>query len=86
MSTELLLSLAEDYSQLLDCPGDDFNVLIRIGEDYDYREFKAHSFILRSRSTYFRSALSNKWVKKEGNYYIFQKSNVSSEVFEIILK
>ncbi|RHZ45364.1 hypothetical protein Glove_680g50 [Diversispora epigaea] len=86
MSTELLLSLATDYIQLLQYPDEDFNVLIKIGENNDYQEFKAHSVILRSRSTYFRIALSNQWVKKEGDYYIFQKSNISPETFEIILK
>ncbi|CAG8463974.1 117_t:CDS:2 [Diversispora eburnea] len=48
MSTELLLSLATDYIQLLQYPEEDFNVLIKIGENNNYQEFKAHSVILRS--------------------------------------
>ncbi|GBC24811.2 BTB/POZ protein [Rhizophagus irregularis DAOM 181602=DAOM 197198] len=48
--------------------------------------FKAHSVILRARSYYFRSAFSSNWAKKEGDFYIFKKPNVTPIVFKIILK
>ena len=44
------------FSRLNDA--DDFDVIIRIGEDQNVKEFYAHSVILRARSPYFKSALS----------------------------
>ncbi|CAG8534399.1 1343_t:CDS:2 [Acaulospora morrowiae] len=82
MSAELLVLLSVDFIQLLEA-ADDFDVLIRVGEQK--KEFKAHSIILRTRSTYFKSALADQLVEKEGSFYVFQKPNISSETFAIIL-
>jgi hypothetical protein len=65
---------------------DDYDVTIKVGEGINIKSFKAHSNILRSRSSYFRAALSTNWVKKEDNIIYFDKPNISPEVFEIILK
>jgi hypothetical protein len=77
--------LLRDISNLYD-KADDYNVKIQIGEDSEMEIFKAHSVILRARSNYFRSAFSSNWAKKEGDFYIFKKPNVSPIVFQIILK
>ncbi|CAG8677266.1 10750_t:CDS:2, partial [Scutellospora calospora] len=45
-----------------------------------------HSCVLRARSTYFHSALSSDWVKTDGNFIVFEKSNISPEVFQMILR
>jgi hypothetical protein len=67
---------------------DDHNVIIRVGENHNIREFHAHSSILRGRSAYFKSALSSKWVdkKNENGIIEFEKPNINPNIFEIILK
>ncbi|RIA90977.1 hypothetical protein C1645_822645 [Glomus cerebriforme] len=64
----------------------EFDVIIKIGEENNYKEFEAHSFVLLTRSIYFRTALSKEWVKKQDNKMIFHKPNITPKVFEIILK
>ncbi|CAG8522423.1 10575_t:CDS:2 [Acaulospora colombiana] len=85
-STELLEDLSVDYGSLIE-DNHESNVLIEVGEEPNFKIFKAHSLILRSRSAYFRVALSNEWAKKddEGNY-VFKKQNINPQTFEIILK
>ncbi|RGB33295.1 hypothetical protein C1646_761894 [Rhizophagus diaphanus] len=78
-------TLLRDISELYD-GADDYNVKIQVGEDSETEIFNAHSVILRARSTYFRSAFSSNWAKKEGDFYIFKKPNVSAIVFQIILR
>ncbi|GBB92184.1 hypothetical protein RclHR1_01980009 [Rhizophagus clarus] len=65
---------------------DDYNVKIQIGEDLKMETFKAHSVILRARSTYFRDAFSSSLIKKVGDFYVFKRSDMTPFVFEIILK
>ena len=64
----------------------DYDVKIIIGEEPNIKEFKAHSVILSSRSTYFKTALSSRWARKENGIIIFNKPNISPLVFEILLK
>ena len=47
--------LSKDLSLILN-DSDDFNVIIRVGEGQNIKEFRAHSVILRARSPYFKSA------------------------------
>jgi hypothetical protein len=63
------------------------DVIIKVGEGPDVNELRAHSFVLRVRCPYFKRALSSDWEEKDddGNY-IFKKSNISTVVFQIILK
>ncbi|GBC03152.1 hypothetical protein RclHR1_00050060 [Rhizophagus clarus] len=84
MSTELLKTLSNDFVWLLNY-ADDYNMLIRVGEEPNVQTFKAHSIVLRARSTYFRYALSAEWATMEGNTYYFTKPNITPESFEIIL-
>ncbi|CAG8637999.1 14896_t:CDS:2, partial [Acaulospora colombiana] len=85
MSAELLILLSTDFTQLLES-AEDFNVLIRVGEQpKNYKEFKAHSVVLRARSSYFKSSLADQWVEREGNFYVLKKPNVLPEIFDIIL-
>jgi len=74
----------QDFGSALE-NGDDYDVIIKAGEDA--KELRAHSFVLRTRCSYFKSALSGDWKEKDddGNY-IFKKPNVSFEVFQLILK
>jgi hypothetical protein len=86
MSRQILTdTLLRDIGELYD-GADDYNVKIQVGEDSEMEIFNAHSVILRARSTYFRSAFSSNWAKKEGDFFIFKKPNVTAIVFQIILK
>ncbi|GBC04624.1 hypothetical protein RclHR1_05790005 [Rhizophagus clarus] len=86
MSSETLSnSLLRDLNRLYN-DADDYDVIIQVGEESDIEDFKAHSNILRIRSTYFNAALSSNWVKKDGNVIIFKKPNIKPYVFKIILK
>ncbi|CAG8577055.1 19892_t:CDS:2 [Cetraspora pellucida] len=80
---ELLKTLSKDLCQLLDV-ADEYNVLITVGTDDNTKTFKAHTVILRSRSAYFRYALSGDWARKD--HIVFNKPNISPEAFEVILK
>ncbi|CAG8720175.1 97_t:CDS:1, partial [Scutellospora calospora] len=64
MLKEFFTTLSEDFSHLLD-QSDDYNISLEIGEEPDVKIFKAHSIILLARCSYFRTALSNEWMRKE---------------------
>ncbi|CAG8530979.1 14171_t:CDS:2, partial [Racocetra persica] len=55
----------------------DYDIIIQAGNESDFTDFKAHSLILRARSRYFKSALSDRWAKNKENIYCFQKPNIS---------
>ncbi|RIB13280.1 hypothetical protein C2G38_2144628 [Gigaspora rosea] len=81
----LLKTLSKDLCHLLD-EAIEYNVLITTGAGDNTKTFKAHTVILRSRSTYFHNALSDTWAKKESDNIVFTKPNISPEAFEVILK
>lgn len=86
MDTNVLLeNLSAKLGNMLK-NADDFNTIIRIGQDPNVQTFYAHSNILRALSPYFNKALSKDWVKKENEMFVFDKPNVSPSCFEIILK
>ncbi|RHZ86410.1 hypothetical protein Glove_51g60 [Diversispora epigaea] len=65
----------------------DFNVNIFVGVEPNIKVFKAHSLVLRARSSYFRAALSKNWaIKTKDNFYTLKKPNISPDIFEPILK
>jgi hypothetical protein len=77
--------LSKDFSSILN-DADDYNVIIQVSENNNIKEFRAHSVILRARSRYFKSALSSEWITKKNNMIIFNKPNINSTVFDIILR
>ncbi|CAG8658783.1 10670_t:CDS:2, partial [Racocetra persica] len=79
--------MAEDYKQLYESR-DDYDVIIYAGEEPNSEEIHAHSLVLRTRSAYFRGALSSRWAikDKDNGCFIFKKPNISPSVFELILK
>ena len=83
--TEFFQSLSKDFSQLLE-NSDDYNVIIRVGDENREKTFYAHSIILRTRSPYFHTALSNDWARKEGDSIVFVKPNITPVVFDLILR
>ncbi len=88
MTLILHSSLSKELSLILD-DADDYNVIIRVGENQNAKEFHAHSVILvilRARSPYFKSALSTNWITKKDNMITFSKPNITPTVFDMILK
>jgi len=77
--------LSKDFSLILN-DADDFNVIIKVGENSNTKEFLAHSVILRARSPYFKGALSAEWIKRENNMIMFNKPNITPTVFDMVLK
>ncbi|CAG8591227.1 2081_t:CDS:2 [Acaulospora colombiana] len=85
MSTNWLDLLSRDYLVLLET-SEHYDIVIHVGQEPEVKEFRAHSLVLRTRSTYFKAALSSNWARLEGGLFVFNKPNISPKVFEIILK
>ena len=86
LSLKHISKLINDLTNMMN-ESDYYDIEIKIGnDDDDVKIFKAHSHILKARSSYFRVALSDNWVKKsENGIILFEKKNLSPKVFEIIL-
>ena len=79
--------LVNDFSNLLKEP-DYYDVEIKVGTDVydDVKTFKAHSGILKTRCSYFKTALSNNWIKRsDDGTILFEKENISPKIFEVLL-
>ena len=85
MTSLFHFGLSKDLSLLLN-DADDFNVIIKVGENNNAKEFRAHSVILRARSPYFKIAFSANWVTRENDIITLDKPNISPTVFDMILK
>ncbi|CAG8435038.1 6239_t:CDS:2 [Scutellospora calospora] len=85
MYIESLTRLSNDIIKLIH-NSEGYDVKIKVGESPNTQEFKAHSLILRARSPYFNRALSHDWTRKQENFIVFEKPNVSPNIFEIILR
>jgi hypothetical protein len=86
MASEFLRGLSQDLSQLLN-DADDYNVVIKVGESSNTKEFRAHSSILRARSPYFKKAFSqNRGVTKKNDIFNLTKPNISPIVFDMIIR
>ena len=84
-SENLLKDLSNDLANLL-VNGDNYDVIIRVDKETDVKEFRAHSIILAARSAYFRAALSKNWAHRKNGIITFEKPNIPSNTFEVILK
>ncbi|EXX78801.1 hypothetical protein GLOIN_2v130112 [Rhizophagus irregularis DAOM 181602=DAOM 197198] len=85
MNSNFIEFLLKDYSRLYESENF-YDVIIKVGDESNFKEFRVHSIILCARSKYFRTALSNKWANiKDGKIY-FDKPNSSIKAFDIILK
>ncbi len=86
MSSRYVSEVIEDFEKALE-NSDDYDVIIKAGEDSDEKELRAHSFVLSARCPYFKRALSREWEEKDDNgKFIFKKPNISHEVFQLILR
>ncbi|CAG8618699.1 20872_t:CDS:2 [Dentiscutata erythropus] len=84
-SSDSLLELSNDFDQLL-IKEQNYDVIIKAGDENDVQEFRVHALILITRSQYFRTALSDNWARKDGNVTILEKPNVSPKIFQLLLK
>ncbi|RIB23404.1 hypothetical protein C2G38_2242706 [Gigaspora rosea] len=86
MATTYFNDVTDDFKRLYETK-EDYDAIIIAGEKPNVKELQVHSFILRTRSSYFRSAFSSKWAERNNNgHLILKKPNISALVFEIILK
>ncbi|CAB4373432.1 unnamed protein product [Rhizophagus irregularis] len=77
--------LSEAFGQLLKIETD-YNVIIYIGKEPNFKEFHAHSNVLRCRSEYFDKILSDDSIEKKDGKYIIKKQNISPQAFNVVLK
>ncbi|GBB83439.1 hypothetical protein RclHR1_10170001 [Rhizophagus clarus] len=82
MSFDFSQELSIDYEKLLETDKE-YDIIIHVGEEQNVEEFHALSNILRVRSQYFRTVLSNE--KKNGKY-IIDIPDISPQLFKIILR
>ncbi|RHZ89543.1 hypothetical protein Glove_13g259 [Diversispora epigaea] len=79
MSSVFQADIIEDYKQLYESE-EGYDVKIYIGEDgNDLNESHAHSAVLRSRSTYFCKAFSDKWMKKQNGIFDYDLIKISNQ-------
>ena len=79
--------LVNDFSNLLK-ESDYYDVEIKVGTDVrdGVKTFKTHSGILKTRCSYFKTALSNNWIKRsDDGTILFEKENISPKIFEVLL-
>src|SRR6266542_3543004 len=63
------------------------DVIIRVGQGANTKEFPAHIGLLRARSPYFDVALSSRWVQADRNEpVIFEKADMSPATFGVVLR
>ncbi|GBC03102.1 hypothetical protein RclHR1_00050010 [Rhizophagus clarus] len=83
MPSEYLQEVADGLEKLLENEND-FNVIIYVGENEHLKEIHAHSHILRTRSQYFRTALSKEGSEKKDGKFVLRKHNISPQLFKVI--
>ncbi|KAF0550179.1 BTB-domain-containing protein [Gigaspora margarita] len=74
--------LVNNYKRLFQI-NDQYDVIIRVNESIGFKDFYAHSLILRTRSSYFETICSN---NEDKNPFIFTIENISTTVVEVILR
>jgi hypothetical protein len=85
MSTQFFTKLSQNYLELLK---DDkyYDTTIEVGEDPNVKIFRTHKNILCYRSPYFRRIFSSNKRNNYSDLVHIKLSNISSEIFQIILE
>uniref|UniRef100_U9UES3 BTB domain-containing protein n=1 Tax=Rhizophagus irregularis (strain DAOM 181602 / DAOM 197198 / MUCL 43194) TaxID=747089 RepID=U9UES3_RHIID len=78
-------SLSQNYIGILE-DNEYYDVTIEAGEDPNVKIFRAHLIILCHRSPFLRRALASKKKNDNNNLTHIKLSNISPEIFQIILK
>ncbi|RHZ87329.1 hypothetical protein Glove_37g111 [Diversispora epigaea] len=84
MTTKFYDRLSNDLTQLLENPID-YNVKIEVGEEPASQIFEVHSYILQSRSPYFKKKF-NESPFNESHVKDLKMPNISTKVFNVIIK
>ncbi|RHZ85525.1 hypothetical protein Glove_64g67 [Diversispora epigaea] len=84
MSFKFFDKLSQDFSELLN-DKKEYNVVIEVDKERNKKSFTTHSVVLRYRSSYFYKELENVTTNENHTKTII-KPNISSPLFEIILK
>ncbi|POG69923.1 hypothetical protein GLOIN_2v147333 [Rhizophagus irregularis DAOM 181602=DAOM 197198] len=85
MISKFWAELSNDYEKFFETEIG-YDVIIYAGDDQNVKEIHAHSNILCARSQYFRTEFSNELAEKRDGKFIFRKSNISPQLFNIILR
>jgi hypothetical protein len=85
MSKQFFQNLSQNYIEILE---DDeyYDITIEVGEDPNVKIFRAHTIILYYRSPFLRRTLSSNRKNDNGVLAHVRLSNISPEIFTIILK
>ena len=85
VDNKLLLKLSQN---LIDILNDEeyYDITIEVGNDPHVKIFRAHMVILNYRSPYLQRILSTNKKKNNGTLVHIKLSNISPEIFEIILR
>ncbi len=85
MSKQFFSSLSQNYIEILK---DDeyYDITIEVGEDPNVKIFRAHMIILCYRSPFLRRTLASNKKNDDGILTHIKLSNISPEIFQIILK
>ncbi|RHZ75059.1 hypothetical protein Glove_217g283 [Diversispora epigaea] len=86
MAFKFLEKLSQDLTELLN-DKEECNIVIEVDQEQNKKTFTAHSAVLRYRSSYFNKELANTIPNDDNNNIkTITKPNISSQIFEIILK
>ncbi|RHZ65599.1 hypothetical protein Glove_313g22 [Diversispora epigaea] len=86
MTTKFFDRLSNDLSQLLEDPTD-YNVTIEIGEAPNNQIFKVHSYILQSRSPYFKNKINETPFNDDHiKVLTMPNTNISIKILNVIIK
>ncbi|RHZ87277.1 hypothetical protein Glove_37g121 [Diversispora epigaea] len=83
MTTKFYDRLSNDLTQLLENPID-YNVTIEVGEEPASQIYEVHSYILQSRSPYFKKKF-NESPFNENHVKELKMPNISTKVFNVII-
>jgi hypothetical protein len=86
MDDKFLPKLSQNLLRILDDDDEYYDITIEVGNDPYTKIFRAHMVILNYRSTYLQRILSTKKKKHDGTLVHIKLPNISSEIFQIILR
>lgn len=86
MATQFLPRLSQDFTKLLES-NKKHDIIIKVDKSNNEKTFCAHSIILETRSAYFENVFSNnEQARKENNIFILEFPDISSDIFNILIR
>ena len=84
-NNKFLPKLSQNLLEILE-DNEYYDITIEVGKDPYVKIFRAHMVILNYRSPYLRRILSTNKKKNDGTLTHIKLSNISPEIFQIILR